>query len=735
MKKIPTGQSWRKFKTSALVCGLTLSTALLLGTGIIISNTDCWYANLFYVARFMLTVAAAGIVSNRIAPLIFKRAGMKLHPTALFISSVPIVFLILSLTTAAAGLSGILYPGSILIINVILAILVASILPENRMGLLPEKFSINEIIVLIPLLLVSICGLAVFIIFTPSQWDSLTYHLYFPARWLQEGKIFHIPTIFGDPAPAFSPGNSFSFNACAMGLLNSDFLMNCISLCFLWLLTAAVYRTMLRLTEDRLSAAGPAALLAAAPMIFFKAFSGYSDILALSMLFCATLALFQFIHHKRLGQALFCAVSAGICAGCKTAFLPYALTVLIILGIVMTIDKNKKALLAAIPAAIIGGGWWYLMNLVLYGNPLFPAEIKFFGIVLYPGAYTMNSFDNTNFAMKSISELPMVIIKGLGPVSTILMLTGLVGWIIFIFTRRDEQKTTSITAMILIILWTLCFIYVNPYNSLTRFMLPTWILCLAGNSAIIDLLKKSTLKTVLILIPMTFFIVMDIKNLLFIISGMNFAIFVIPLILISVATSLGFIYMRHKNILFPVTILLCVAGLLFYGEMLSPKYRIKTMEKSNAGGLKPAFELFNRTSSNLPPMTIAYAGVNVPYIFIGNRMKNKVVYCGVSGDSNDNLYNFWKRYGKNVYDRKIPLCRIVAEYKSWLGNLYDSGANALAVVALHPDERYRYRHTPDNFTIERLWAAKNPKIFFRTVKTPIAEVYFINREELKKALH
>jgi hypothetical protein len=735
MSKLPKGQSWRKLKTSALVCGLTLSTALLLGVDIAISNTDSWYASLLYVARFILTVGAAGIVSNRIAPLMFRRVGIKLHPTALFISSVPLVFLILSLTTAIAGLAGILYPGSVLIINVTLAILVASTLPENRLGMLPEKFTIHEIIVLIPLLLISICGLAIFIIFTPAQWDSLTYHLYFPARWLQEGKIFHIPTIFGDPAPAFSPGNSFSFNACVMGLLNSDFLMNCISLCFLWLLIAAVYRTMLHLTEDRLSAIAPAALLATTPMILFKTFSGYSDILALSMLFCATLSLFQFIHHKRFGQALFCAISAGICAGCKTAFLPYALTVLIILGIVMIISKNRKALLASIPAAVIAGGWWYFRNLMLYGNPIFPAEIKFFGITLYPGPYAMDSFDNTNFAMKSISELPMVIIKGLGPISTLLMLTGLIGWIIFIFTRKDKQKTISITAMILIILWTLCFIYINPYNRVTRFLLPAWILCVAGNSAIIHLLKKPALKTALILIPTTFFVIMDIKNMLFIISGMNLAVFVIPLILISVSIVTGFIYMRHRNILFPTTVLLCVAGLLFYGEMLSPKYRIKTMEKSNAGGLKPAFELFNRPNSNLQPMTIAYAGANIPYIFIGNRMKNKVIYCGVSGDQNDNIYNFWKRYGKNVYDRKIPLCRIVTDYKSWLGNLYDSGANALAVVVLHPNERYRYRHTPDNFTVERLWASNNPKIFSRTVKTPITEVYFINREELKKSLH
>ena len=38
---------------------------------------------------------------------------------------------------------------------------------------------------------------------SPVDWDAASYHLYLPARWLQEGRIFHLPTVFGDNAAAF----------------------------------------------------------------------------------------------------------------------------------------------------------------------------------------------------------------------------------------------------------------------------------------------------------------------------------------------------------------------------------------------------------------------------------------------------------------------------------------------------------------------------------------------------
>src|ERR1019366_9929072 len=39
----------------------------------------------------------------------------------------------------------------------------------------------------------------------PQAYDSLNYHLYFPARWIQDGRLSIIPTPFGDEAPAYAP--------------------------------------------------------------------------------------------------------------------------------------------------------------------------------------------------------------------------------------------------------------------------------------------------------------------------------------------------------------------------------------------------------------------------------------------------------------------------------------------------------------------------------------------------
>jgi hypothetical protein len=59
--------------------------------------------------------------------------------------------------------------------------------------------------ILLPLLT---CVVAVGLIQSPlTLYDSLSYHLLFPARWLQEHQISIVPTPFSDPAQAYQPAN------------------------------------------------------------------------------------------------------------------------------------------------------------------------------------------------------------------------------------------------------------------------------------------------------------------------------------------------------------------------------------------------------------------------------------------------------------------------------------------------------------------------------------------------
>ncbi|MBO9319150.1 MAG: hypothetical protein J7460_09005, partial [Chloroflexus sp.] len=49
---------------------------------------------------------------------------------------------------------------------------------------------------------------AINLIAPPGNWDSLNYHLYFPATWYRDGTLTILPLPFGDPAPPYYPINS-----------------------------------------------------------------------------------------------------------------------------------------------------------------------------------------------------------------------------------------------------------------------------------------------------------------------------------------------------------------------------------------------------------------------------------------------------------------------------------------------------------------------------------------------
>ena len=83
---------------------------------------------------------------------------------------------------------------------------------------------------------------AFFLPLPPLDWDAMTYHLHLPSRWVQEGHLFHIPTVFGDNAAAFAPQNAALLFAAPMALLGADFTANCTPLLFLLLVSLAVYR-------------------------------------------------------------------------------------------------------------------------------------------------------------------------------------------------------------------------------------------------------------------------------------------------------------------------------------------------------------------------------------------------------------------------------------------------------------------------------------------------------------
>jgi hypothetical protein len=73
-----------------------------------------------------------------------------------------------------------------------------------------------------------------------TLYDSVSYHLVFPARWLQDQRLSIVPTPFSDPAQAYQPNGELFF-LWLMLPFHGDFLARIGQLPFLLLSAASLY--------------------------------------------------------------------------------------------------------------------------------------------------------------------------------------------------------------------------------------------------------------------------------------------------------------------------------------------------------------------------------------------------------------------------------------------------------------------------------------------------------------
>jgi hypothetical protein len=125
-------------------------------------------------------------------------------------------FAIIVLAELALGAIGWLTPFACLMLLAILLLpywfLHPQVEPQASSSLSPLARPRGLALLLLSLLFaVSVFTLSFGMTHLPARYDSLTYHLFFPATWLQDGRIEIIPTPFGDQAPAYAPSNGELF--------------------------------------------------------------------------------------------------------------------------------------------------------------------------------------------------------------------------------------------------------------------------------------------------------------------------------------------------------------------------------------------------------------------------------------------------------------------------------------------------------------------------------------------
>ena len=330
---------------------------------------------------------------------------------------------------------------------------------------------------------------------SPVDWDAVTYHLYLPARWLQEGRIFHVPTVFGDNAAAFAPQNGALFFTWQMALSGRDAVINVSQLVCLGFLGLALYGICRQLGTSRASAALAALTLPWLAPVRRWTYSANVDVLMVAFATGALYWSLKYCRRPSMPAITACGLAAGLAAGTKTLGLPLA--ALCALPLIWAVVRRRRVADAGVffACALAAGGWWYLLNLWRYGNPLFPVTLSL-GLFELPGAYGANAIRAGEFHLDSVGDVLAAVLGQYGATTCWLIGVGLLAlaWRSIAELRRrgreDAAPPRASGVLLQALAWAAFFFAVVPHNDQTRFLMPTLVLSFAGWALVLDRARR-----------------------------------------------------------------------------------------------------------------------------------------------------------------------------------------------------------------------------------------------------
>jgi len=305
----------------------------------------------------------------------------------------------------------------------------------------------------------------------PMSDDALTYHLPAAATWLREGRIGIYETWFFNPANTFSPLGGSLFAAWFMIPFQSDVAARFMQTPAVIAIFLAGVQLVLRLggstrvavllaTAGALSAPVVRQMVLAKDDLFLTAFV---------LIFINGLLRVDRLGAIRLGLAL------GLAAATKVTCV-YALAPAMLLLLPLPLQKSTrprlKRVLAIAGITMLVAGPWYLRNLLHFANPIFPTEVRAFGMTILPGLFVTTHSPR----LREWAGLNETFITGyfsFGWVMGVLAVSACAGAILFGRRAVWHDPIARICVMGPLI-GTVAFVFTSPYAEV-RFLYP-WFL-------------------------------------------------------------------------------------------------------------------------------------------------------------------------------------------------------------------------------------------------------------------
>ena len=216
----------------------------------------------------------------------------------------------------------------------------------------------------------------------PLNYDALSYHLAFPAEFIRQGRIIHLP---------HQVYSNFPFTLQMLYLLSlllhtyGDILAKLIHLSFGILTAAAIYAFARRYFKPRVALLA-SALFANIPLVGFLSTTALIDLGVTLYGFLALIGWINWFYSRKREDILVSAIFTGLAMGTKYpailfSFLPLLLGIVLKRGL---IDKSpwpgtlKGAFIFSLVALGIFSPW-LIRNFINTGNPVYPLFYHFLG--------------------------------------------------------------------------------------------------------------------------------------------------------------------------------------------------------------------------------------------------------------------------------------------------------------------------------------------------------------------
>ena len=595
-----------------------------------------------------------------------------------------------------------------------------------------------------------------------TLYDSLSYHLFFPARWIQEHRLSIVPTPFGDPAQAYQPANGELFFLWLMLPFHGDLVARIGQLPFLLLTGAALYAIARRIgARPEHAVYAPAFYFLARPVVEQAVGADVDLICSATFVTSLYLGIVAVDTNERRDWILW-GVSLGLYWGSKYLALVYT-PVFLLLALVR---GPRLKTLWALPGIAVLALPWYVRNWAIAGSPIYPATLKVAGMTIARGAFTREAMNNSVFHTTNFGLFPAMAGHAFGaPLLLFWIPCALLGTASILTRRRGWPGGYVLAVPVLMIplYW-----FGLPDNIDSRFLLPAvavltvplafafgtnekWNACVQG-LYLAGMLWILVGMNAVIRASVPWYM----EGWLSLRGLVNVRYFVLFAGLAAFAAISWRITARAPDRRIPIMVgvaALSSAGVAIGSDVWCAPYRCELLQLSSPFIRSTVLNGWDWVTHNTGDVTFAYTGNNLPYPLFGEQLRNRVYYVNIDRHLSWRFHDYARARSRPGAARpSSPLARssgqlmparqppgpfddesrpryerIEGYRDAWLQNLNSLGVDYLFVSALSAYEIDDVWHNARGLPIEDEWAQGDPSAFTLAYENPDVRIYAVRR--------